>query len=342
MVESADNARRLEVRQQADVALAGHAVKELSLSAGLDEVSAEEMQIVARELASNIVRHAGGGTVMTERLEAPGKRGVLVVAEDRGPGLPGSDRAFEDGFSRAGSLGYGLGAVNRLTDELEVISPVESGVGTRITCRRWRRSASTARPPRPLDVGAASHPHPRQKINGDAFVIKSVDSSTLVGVIDGVGHGEHARRAAFAARGYIQRHAGQPLGDLFKGVDRACRATRGVVMAMARLTWNSAAMSHASVGNIEARLRSTREGRRFVVRRGILGFNAPVPVVTDHPWGADEILVLHSDCISAQWSWDDEPTLWHRGADHIARRLLRKHSKNEDDATVLVVKGGTI
>ena len=330
---------RLGVSQQADVAGAGRSAREMTLAAGLDEVTAEEMQIVARELASNLVRHAGGGRMVISCIDGQGRRGVQLVAEDRGPGLPGADRAFEDGYSSAGSLGYGLGAVNRLCDELEVTSPVESEVGTRIVCRRWLEASEANRPPRPLDVGAASHPHPGQKVNGDTFVICSHEASTLVGVIDGVGHGELARRAASAARCYVERHAGQPLDDLFAGVGRACRATRGVVMALARLDWRGGSMSLASVGNIEARLRATREGRRFVVRRGILGFNAPSPVVTDHPWGASEVLVLHSDGLSNQWTWEDEPTLWNQSADAIARRLLHKFGKGEDDTTVLVVKG---
>ncbi len=323
------------------MALAGRAAREATLAAGLDEVAAEEMTLVARELASNLVRHAGGGLLIITPLEQDGRCGVQLTSEDMGPGLPNGDQAFEDGFSRAGSLGYGLGAVNRLSDEMEVCSPVESGAGTRIICRRWREKVDHARSPRPLDVAAASLPRPGQKVNGDAFVIRSRNEHTLVGVIDGVGHGEHARRAAYAARGYIQRHDGQPLGDLFLGVDRACRATRGVVMALARLDWRGASMNYASVGNIEARLRSPSEGRRFVVRRGILGFNAPRAVVTDHPWADDEILVLHSDGLSATWDWQDEPGLWNQSAAAIARQILRRHGKNEDDATVLVVKGCT-
>lgn len=325
--------------QQTDVALAGRTARETTLAAGMDEVTAEEMQIVARELASNLVRHAGGGRMVITAVDGQGRRGIQMTTEDRGPGLPDADQAFEDGYSSAGSLGYGLGTVNRLCDELKVTSPVEAGTGTRIVCRRWLRTSEATHPPRPLDVGAASQPRPGEKVNGDAFVICSRETSMLVGIIDGVGHGEHARRASFAARGYIERHAGQPLGDLFEGVGRACRATRGVVMGLARLDWQRASMSHASVGNIEARLNTEREGRRFVVRRGILGFNAPSPVITDHPWGASGILVIHSDGLSNRWSWEDDPALWSQSADAIARGLLRKFGNSEDDTTVLVVKG---
>jgi serine/threonine-protein kinase RsbT len=64
------------------------------------------------------------------------KRGVRLVFEDHGPGIPDIDRALTDGWSSGTGLGLGLTGARRLVDEFELQSTV--GVGTRVTITRWK------------------------------------------------------------------------------------------------------------------------------------------------------------------------------------------------------------
>jgi serine/threonine protein phosphatase PrpC len=82
------------------------------------------------------------------------------------------------------------------------------------------------------------------------------------------------------------------------------------------------------------------EPMNFAVRRGIVGVNAPNPAVTQHRWQPNYLLVLHSDGLTTRWRWEDFPGLGRTSASVIARRLLQALAKDDDDATVLVVKGG--
>ena len=50
-------------------------------------------------------------------------------------------------------------------------------------------------------------------------------------------------------------------------------------------------------------------------------------------------MVMHSDGLHSRWNWTDFPDLAQQPADHIARFLLGRLGKQEDDATVLVVRG---
>jgi serine/threonine protein phosphatase PrpC len=190
-----------------------------------------------------------------------------------------------------------------------------------------------------LTFGAASRPHPRMTENGDAFVIKGWDGGALVAVIDGLGHGPFAQRAAQTARQYVEAHVDQPLDAIFRGVGRACRATRGVVMALARFDGGGTQITFASIGNIEVRVFGSVEPMNFPVRRGIVGLNAPNPTVTQHRWQPHHVLVLHSDGLTTLWRWEDFPDLGRASAAVTARRLLQVLAKGDDDATVLVVKG---
>ena len=176
-------------------------------------------------------------------------------------------------------------------------------------------------------------------VNGDAFVIKQWGESALVSVIDGLGHGQFAYRAAQAARQYVERHFDQPLDEIFRGVARTCRATRGVVMGLARFDWGRATLTFASVGNVEARVFGSPEPMNFVYPRGILGLNARRPVVTQQRWVLSNVMVLYSDGLSTHWRWSDFPHLAQASATVAAQELLRAFARETDDATVVVVKG---
>ena len=109
-------------------------------------------------------------------------------------------------------------------------------------------------------------------------------------------------------------------------------------MALARLDWGLGRLTFASVGNIEVRVFPRSEPFHFIVRRGVIGLNAPNAVVTDHPWPSDHMLVLHSDGLRTHWGWKDFPDAADKPAPALAQELLRSLAKEEDDATVVVVR----
>ncbi|NJK28028.1 MAG: hypothetical protein HC925_05240 [Coleofasciculaceae cyanobacterium SM2_3_26] len=183
-----------------------------------------------------------------------------------------------------------------------------------------------------MEFGAATRPYPGMNLNGDAFFIKRWGCHALVAAIDGLGHGQYAHRAARAARDYISRHYDQSLPEQFRGVGRACRATRGVVMAIARFTWssnqspsqnqnqNQTTLTFATIGNIEARVIGSATPVRFLIRRGIIGNNAPTAVATEHPWQSNYILVMHTDGLMTHWQWGGLPAFsWEVGDNYCSR-----------------------
>lgn len=329
----------IEILHPSSVGEARRAAKALAATLDFPPTACEEIALAVIELGTNLVRHARGGQLILTPLEDAGRHGLQVESVDHGPGIPNINQALADGYSTAGSRGVGLGAVNRLMDEMEITSHL--GQGTRILCRKWRRDYAISLRPCPLAFGTATRPRFNAAVNGDAFVIKQWDESAMVALMDGLGHGQFAHRAAQAARLYVESHFDQPLEQIFRGVGRACRATRGVVMALARFDWAQEKLIFASVGNIEVRVFPRDEPSRFNVRRGIVGLNAPSPVVTEHAWRTGRMLVLHSDGLSTHWGSDDFPGLAGQTATEAAQTLLRKLAKAEDDATVIVVKSTT-
>jgi anti-sigma regulatory factor (Ser/Thr protein kinase) len=328
------------VATASDVYVACQTAKDMALSIGFDARASGEIAVAVSELASNLVRHAQGGDLRLTSITEGERVGMQVESRDRGPGIADVEQAMTDGFSTAGSLGYGLGAVNRLMDECDITSQRGASAGTTVVCTRWLRPDTPAVSPCPLEFGAATRACPLMTVNGDAFVIKRWQASALVAVIDGLGHGQYAHRAAQTARQYVETHFDQPLDAIFRGVGRTCRATRGVVMALVRFDFGGPDLrfSFASVGNIDARLFGSSEGKRFIVHRGILGGSAPIPRVTEHRWGPGNVMVLHSDGVTHRWALEDFPDLLKESATVTAQRLLQALAETHDDATVVVVR----
>lgn len=188
----------------------------------------------------------------------------------------------------------------------------------------------------PASIGAASRALSSAEPNGDSFVSKTWNDTSLVGVIDGLGHGPRAHEASTTARDYIESHVEEPLGSIFRGTDRACRGTRGVVMALAKFDWTAESITFANVGNINVRVAGP-EWTGFIVSRGVIGGNNPEVSVVTRDWQPSFTLALFSDGISARWEWQDIRNGEPDSAVTLANRLLEEYGKSDDDATALVV-----
>ncbi len=336
----------IEVRSQWDIRDAKLLAEQVATELGFGHRERDEIAIVISELGTNLVKYAGGGLISIVSLSDNGKMGIRIEAVDDGPGISDIGKALTDGFSTSNSLGVGLGSVNRLMDNQEIVSPVEGGRGTKIICSRYvRNNAPISMGRCPLEIGAATRKHPWAEVNGDAFLIKHGEASLTIAVIDGLGHGELARVAAWAAREYFESHYDQPLDSVFSGAGIACRGTRGVVLAIVRFTWDFIPVQepaivrfiHASVGNVECKVFGSPHPLSFIVRRGVIGLNAPKPVISSHIWDPEMILVMHSDGLRTNWRWSDYPELADADINRSAAVLLHRLAK-EDDATVVVVR----
>jgi serine/threonine-protein kinase RsbT len=120
-----------------DVVVARQKGREIAAAHGFSGTDQTLIATAISELARNIVSYAGRGEITLSAIEDGGRRGILVVARDDGPGIPDIPLAMSDGYSTAKSLGLGLPGTKRLMDEFELAST--PGVGTTVTLRKWVR-----------------------------------------------------------------------------------------------------------------------------------------------------------------------------------------------------------
>jgi len=126
---------RLSICEQVDVAMARKAVRQLAPQGGLSDRAAHALTTAVSEIAQNILIHARAGELIVRVIDEPGRRGLIVIGRDAGPGIGDADRAMQDGYSTGAGLGLGLPSARRLVDDFELVS--DSGCGTTVTLKKW-------------------------------------------------------------------------------------------------------------------------------------------------------------------------------------------------------------
>jgi serine/threonine-protein kinase RsbT len=126
----------MNVHTSADIVRVRQAVRQMAVELKFGLVDQTKIVTAASELARNTLDYGGGGTVKLEELESGGRRGLRLVFEDQGPGIPDLELALKDGYTTGGGLGMGLSGSKRLMNEFEIVSRL--GEGTCVTIVKWK------------------------------------------------------------------------------------------------------------------------------------------------------------------------------------------------------------
>ncbi len=126
----------LPIRRSDDVVAVRQSVRALAVEVGLSLVDQTKIVTAASELARNTLDYGGGGQCAIHRIDDGLRRGLRLVFEDKGPGIPDIAQALTDGYTSGHGLGLGLSGAKRLSQDFEITSRV--GEGTRVVIGRWK------------------------------------------------------------------------------------------------------------------------------------------------------------------------------------------------------------
>jgi anti-sigma regulatory factor (Ser/Thr protein kinase) len=306
--------------------------------AGLGAAELSNLGIIATEIATNAVRHATGGEMILRTVQAGEQAGVEMLCIDRGPGMANVAECLRDGYSRAGTMGTGLGAASRLATTFEIFSAVESG--TAVLARVWPASGPGA-PERGALVAGIALPVAGETECGDGWAAVSAGSRTVILVVDGLGHGVSAAAAANTAVHLFQANAARPAEQIMDLLHRGLQSTRGAAAAVAELDPSRGQLRFAGLGNIASWVVADGATRALVSHNGIVGHQARRIQPFDYPWPAGATLVMHSDGLTGHWKLDRYPGVLRRDPALLAALLYRDCARPRDDSSVVVYRPGT-
>lgn len=129
----------LPVRVATEVVGVRHTVRKRAVELGFSLVEQTKIVTAASELARNMIDYGRGGVVRIETLDDGIRKGLRLIFEDQGPGIPDIAAALRDGYTTGSGMGLGLGGAKRLSNEFDIrTAPNE---GTTVTIVRWKGAA---------------------------------------------------------------------------------------------------------------------------------------------------------------------------------------------------------
>lgn len=304
----------------------------LAVELALPDRRVNDLSIVVAEAASNLVKHADQGVMLLRAVRADDQAGVEVLTLDKGPGMADVARSTGDGHSTAGTLGIGLGAIQRQATWSDVHSV--PGRGTVLVAQVWPAGA----PPAPW-AGGLVRPLTGEPVSGDGVAVRVAGERRQVLVCDGLGHGRLAAAAAHEAVRRFRDAPAVPPAAVVEVLHRSLSHTRGAALAVAELDRDAGLVRYSGLGNISGTVLGPDGSRRGMVSLpGIAGHQKRQIREYEYPLAPAAMVVMHSDGVVDRWRPTDYPGLLDHSPQVIAATVLRDAGTRRDDAGVLVAR----
>ncbi|MEO1766574.1 SpoIIE family protein phosphatase [Thiobacter aerophilum] len=303
---------------------------------GFADARRENMVLVASEMVTNLIKHAHGRGVL-QIWQQPGN--VLdLLSFDYGPGVENPSLAQADGFSTAGTLGKGLGSMQRLADRFGLFSQRPSREegrwhGTAV----WCRFEPGSRPPARYEVGLFVRSLADDRHNGDHIYLHEDGERLRLLHLDGLGHGAEA---AYATSHLARQLAeAESLPALVDRVDRQLRSTtRGAVAIACELLPRQRRLTLMGVGDMAGHVCRDGTVDRYAFAPGVLGREHKTPRPVEVALEPGAVLVSTSDGIRRGWDEKTFPGLCRQHPQLVAYVLGNSMARLTDDQSVCVLR----
>jgi anti-sigma regulatory factor (Ser/Thr protein kinase) len=304
---------------------------------GMPTRDLDELEIIVRELVSNVLNHGGKRGFMRISHDLD-ENDILLHLDvvDYGPGFQDFSKALEDGFSTTGSMGGGLSSIRRLSESVKLIRTTSEGSHLRVS----KRFRVTEEDRDRWSFALYSRPYPGEKIIGDQGTLIRSKNSLLLILADGLGHGEQAWKASSKAIELAQMNHMVPIEELIALIHDQLRKTRGAAVSLARLPLDTEMVEWIGVGNVTGRLfRSTKRGeieqQVFANFNGTLGVLLGSYRIIRYPYTPGDWLMLSTDGLKRSWM-DVAGSLRGANPHSLGQRLVAKAARQKDDCSVLI------
>jgi anti-sigma regulatory factor (Ser/Thr protein kinase) len=316
-------------------AVARSEIKRIANTVGFTPRRMAELEIIIAEITSNVVKHTTSGGELLIKILADDNPGLEIICIDNGPGISNVNKMLEDGMSSTNTLGQGLGAIRRLSDEFDIYSI--NKWGTVLLARFFKEKKLIAKK-KNIECGVIMLPKEGETACGDNYHFFCRGNQLKFALSDGLGHGKNAAIAAEESLLAFRRNMVLPPNEQIKRIHEDIKRTRGAVMNITHIDLVSKQAVYCGVGNIASRIQSAAKYRSCISYNGIVGHSIPT-TLNNHvmQWNRHDLLVIHSDGLSSRWDLQKYPSVTLRDRSIIAAVLYKDFCRKTDDVTIAVI-----
>lgn len=304
---------------------------------GFSENKTGNVDLVVAEMASNLIKHAGGGEILVRVSDDPKNEMVELISIDNGPGIADPQKMLGDGVSTVHTLGHGLGSMKRLSDFFDLYSL--PGWGTIILSRIYKSKVPAPSKTEQVVFRSLVVAKPGEQLCGDGAAIREKSNCFKIFLGDGLGHGADAHAAVQKAiQVFKEGPDDQPLAQI-RSIHGAVKKTRGLVGTAATYFYKEKKWHICGVGNIATRMQGTLSSKNCLSYNGIIGMNIPTSMKAlelDHAHG--QLLIMCSDGIKTRWDLQKYPGILRLDLSFIAAALYKDFGRKTDDMSLVVAR----
>lgn len=301
----------------------------------------EHMELVCNEIVTNQNKYADGrGLVQLWEQTGPIPE-IHIFALDRGPGIANLPAALSDGFTSGGTLGKGLGTIQRVSDQCDFytlpdgVSPASPWHGLAV----WAcfRAAKSEQPRRTYQSGVYLRAYHDSVHNGDHTCIDSEESQRIRWIhLDGLGHGEEA---AQTVRDTCHAWDSElSTAESLTRLSKLLQGSRGAVAISCSVDFDSGSGEVSGVGDMSAWLIGNSSRRSLNFAPGILGHSHRHFESIRFEMPRHGLLLTASDGIRKSWEIGTFPGLWRTHPQLIAFFLGEVIGRNNDDRSIIALR----
>lgn len=327
------------VKGESGLVLLRSKLRAVSRRMGFSDLKREHMELVCNEMVTNQHKFAGGnGLVQIWETNNPAPA-LDMLAFDYGKGILNVQGALQDGYTTAGTMGKGLGAIRRLSSQSEIYSlPIEQSKdsdwhGTAV----WSRfNCDEAEPNYFHDMGCYLRSYQDSTFNGDLVQVRTGTTRTRWLHMDGLGHGREAAEVVDGIGYFIDEKS--PLDGLMQRLSARLQGTRGAVAMVCEVDTVSREMSICGVGDMVAYLIVNGEKKAISFSPGVLGHAHRTLETLRFPFPNQALLITASDGLRRSMTLRTFPDLWRLHPQMIALVLGQVMGRHNDDRSVFTIR----
>ena len=314
-------------------------LRAVSRRMGFSDIKREHMELVCNEMVTNQNKFAeGNGLVQIWESNNP-VPALDLFAFDYGKGILNVPNAIQDGYTTAGTMGKGLGAIRRLSDQSEIYSlPVEHAGdsdwhGTAVWSRFYRNESD---PEYFHDLGTYTRAYLDSTFNGDLIQVCNGTSKTRWLHMDGLGHGREAAEVVEGIGYFLDEKT--PVDGLMQRLSTQLQGTRGAVAMISEIDHASQSMTISGVGDMVAHLISKGDKKAITFSPGVLGHAHRSLETFSFPFPDQALLITASDGLRRSMTLRTFPDLWRLHPQLIALVLGQVMGRHNDDRSVFTIR----
>lgn len=313
-------------------------IKKIAEQIGFDAKRLAEIAIIVSEIASNLIKHTKGGSILVKHVVNGESEGIEIISIDNGPGMLNPAMMLKDGVSTTNTLGQGLGAIKRLSDNFDIYSVPKWG--TILLSRVFTNTDAKDLLSKEIFISSTIMVSKNgEEFCGDGYKILTKKNTCQILAFDGLGHGPEAQKANEAAVKSFTETKNLDTAEKLKVMHRSIRHTRGGVGMAFSIDLKNQSLSYCGVGNISARVLSEGRLKSCISHNGIVGHTFPNSLKSNSiSYGKEDFLIITSDGITSRWDVGALANILKHDIAIVTAGLYKDFCRGNDDSLVMIVK----